>query len=217
VRDAKDSDPRSQGEKCAPSNRANRIDHRKGETSPRCGLRSEQRVMGRKRGADKKPRRKRQRKWEGMLEVEGGRANIYGLGKRRWAVPARFARSEGVPNSAWQTPESKLHQQFIQCLHDTEQEKNKNFHIIIFYLFIMYIFLSCIFSYLMNDNHQAENTVSTLQSWMQWSSWSKIRTLLYKISSIWRAEQSWWIAKKQHRHAVKVYLSTTCWIEAIYS
>ena len=71
-------------------NWANRIDHRKGEASSRCGLRSERRVMGRKREADKKLRRKRQRRWEGMLEVEGGWAIIYGLGKRRWAVPARF-------------------------------------------------------------------------------------------------------------------------------
>jgi len=43
-----------------------------------------------------------------MMEDEGGRAIIYGLGKRRWAVPARFARFEGVPNPTWQTPESKL-------------------------------------------------------------------------------------------------------------
>jgi len=38
----------------------------------------------------------------------GGRAIIYGLGKRRWAVPARFAQFGGAPNPAWQTPESKL-------------------------------------------------------------------------------------------------------------
>ncbi len=43
-----------------------------------------------------------------MMEVEGGRAIIYGLGKRRWAVRARFAQFGGVPNPAWQTPESKL-------------------------------------------------------------------------------------------------------------
>ncbi len=48
------------------------------------------------------------------MEDEGGRAIIYGLGKRRWAVPARFARFEGVPNPAWQTPESKL----LKKIHD---------------------------------------------------------------------------------------------------
>ena len=42
-----------------------------------------------------------------MMEVEGGRAIIYGLGKRRWAVPARFAQFGGAPNPARQTPESK--------------------------------------------------------------------------------------------------------------
>ncbi len=36
------------------------------------------------------PSEERQRRWEGMLEVEGERAIIYELGKRRWAVPARF-------------------------------------------------------------------------------------------------------------------------------
>ncbi len=30
-----------------------------------------------------------------MLEVEGRRAIIYGLGKRRWAVPARFPQLRG--------------------------------------------------------------------------------------------------------------------------
>ncbi len=88
------------------------------------------------------------------------------------------------------------------------------------YLLIVHIFLSRIFPCSMNDNHRAKNTVSALQSrasWMQWSSQSKIKTSLYRISLIWRAEQEWWIAKKQHRHAVRVYSSVTCWIEAIDS
>ncbi len=54
------------------------------------------------------------------MEDEGGRAIIYGLGKRRWAVPARFARFEGVPNPAWQTPESKLHVLIIYNSTDNE-------------------------------------------------------------------------------------------------
>jgi len=43
-----------------------------------------------------------------MLEVEGERAIIYGLGKRRWAVPTRFPQFEGAPNPDAQTPAGKL-------------------------------------------------------------------------------------------------------------
>jgi len=43
------------------------------------------------------------------MEIEGGRAIIYGLGKRRWAVPARFPQFEGAPNPDAQTPAGKLH------------------------------------------------------------------------------------------------------------
>ncbi len=43
-----------------------------------------------------------------MLEVERGRAIIYGLAKRRWAVPARFPQFEGAPNPDAQTPAGKL-------------------------------------------------------------------------------------------------------------
>ncbi len=42
------------------------------------------------------------------MEIEGGRAIIYGLGKRRWAVPARFPQFEGAPNPDAQTPAGKL-------------------------------------------------------------------------------------------------------------
>jgi len=42
------------------------------------------------------------------LEVEGGRAIIYGLGKRRWAVPTCFPQFEGAPNPNAQTPAGKL-------------------------------------------------------------------------------------------------------------
>jgi len=41
------------------------------------------------------------------MKDEGGRAIIYGLGKRRGAVPARFARCGGVSNPTRQTSESK--------------------------------------------------------------------------------------------------------------
>ncbi len=46
------------------------------------------------------------------MEIEGGRAIIYGLGKRRWAVPARFPQFEGAPNPDAQTPAGKLHRIF---------------------------------------------------------------------------------------------------------
>ncbi len=48
-----------------------------------------------------------------MMEVEGGQAIIYGLGKRRWAVPARFPQFEGAPNPDAQTPAGKLHYKLL--------------------------------------------------------------------------------------------------------
>jgi len=51
-----------------------------------------------------------------MLEVEGERAIIYGLGKRRWAVPTRFPQFEGAPNPDAQTPAGKLLNQFCSFM-----------------------------------------------------------------------------------------------------
>jgi len=86
----------------------NRIDHRKDETSFRCELRFEQRVMRWKREVDKKLRRKRQRRLREMLKVERKRAIIYELRKRRWAVSTRFSQFEKASNSNVQTSADKL-------------------------------------------------------------------------------------------------------------
>jgi len=89
-------------------NWVNKIDHRKDETSLRCELRFKRRVMKRKREVDKKLRRKRQRRWGEMLKVEGKRAIIYELKKRRWAVPTRFSQFEEASNPNAQTSAGKL-------------------------------------------------------------------------------------------------------------
>ena len=110
MRDAKDSDPRSQGEKCAPSNGgdreqkrkkqvsgqmggvetgpdgrcgnwANRIDHREGEASPRCGLRSKRRVHGTETRSRRKAQAKETKEMRRNDERRGGTGDYLWTGK----------------------------------------------------------------------------------------------------------------------------------------
>ncbi len=123
----------------------------------------------------------------------------------------------------WTTAIAHLYWQLIQRLRDTRQEQNR----IIWYnhtlsshrtrlSFTTYFLAQWMtiikqgtqFQHYNHEHHECKES---------WSSWSKIKTSLYRISSIWKAEQEWWIAEKQRRHASRIYSSVTRWIEVIDS
>ncbi len=109
-----------------------------------------------------------------------------------------------------------------QRLHDTRQEQNK----VIWYNHTLSS--HCI--------HLSFTHIFLLDEWQSSSKEHSFNIIIMSITSAknydlhdqrlkyccikyhqWRAEQERCIAKKQHRHAVRVYLSVTRWIKAIDS
>ncbi len=107
------------------------------------------------------------------------------------------------------------------------RRRKELFNTITLYLFIMHVSFSSHISWFNEWQSLSKRTqFSTLQSWASWvqrnclqRSWLKIenRNIVCIKYHQWRAEQRWCIIIKQYKHSLRVYLSITCWIEAIDS